>query len=259
MPLGGKLTIETANVEVGEAHSNRQPEQPPGRYVMLSVADTGVGMDEQTRARIFEPFFSTKEFGKGTGLGLATVYGIVKQSDGYIWVESEPGRGTTFRIFLPLTQETAGEPGLGPAAKEAMAVSETILLVEDEQSVRELTRKLLEKIGYRVLIAGNGEEALEVAERHQGRIHLVITDLVMPRMSGRALAERLRKSRPETPVLYVSGYTDDAWMHHWVEDPSVGFLQKPFTKEALESRVRGALEAALRGRSEPQPGSRLTH
>jgi PAS domain S-box-containing protein len=242
MPRGGKLILETANVELDETYARQHPELRPGAYVMLAVSDTGHGMDEATRAHIFEPFFTTKEPGKGTGLGLATVYGIVKQSGGFIYGYSEPGHGSTFKIYLP---RCGGSPppaaAPGPPARLPRGW-ETVLLAEDQEDVRRLARRVLEMHGYAVLEARNGEEALQVAGGYGGEIRLLVTDVVMPRMSGRHLADRLAAGRPHVRVLYLSGYTEDAIVHHGVLDPAMAFLQKPFTPEALARKVREVLD-----------------
>jgi len=246
MPKGGKLTLETANVELDLAYSRSHPEVQPGNYVMLAVSDTGCGMDEATQARIFEPFFTTKEKSKGTGLGLSTVYGIVKQSGGSIFVYSEPGKGTAFKIYLPRVDEVPGERGPvvekrpGPALPQG---AETVLVAEDDETLRRLIYEILQSSGYAVLEAGRGEEALRLAGEHAGPIHLLITDMVMPGMGGRDLAVRLAALRPGTRVLYVSGYTDDAIVRHGVLEPGLAFLQKPFKPEALLHKVREVLEA----------------
>jgi signal transduction histidine kinase/CheY-like chemotaxis protein len=241
MPRGGRLTIETANVELGAGDPDRPEVMRPGRWVLLVVSDTGIGMDEATRARIFEPFFTTKEPGKGTGLGLSMVYGIVKQSGGFIWVASEPGRGTAFKIYLPSVEEL-GE-WVGPGENQgAPRGSETILLVEDEAPVRVLARRCLEGSGYRVLEASGPDEALGLAARHDGPIHLLLTDVVMPHVDGRELAERLGRERADVRVLYMSGYTDDAIVHHGVLDPGTQLLQKPFTPVSLAQKVREVLD-----------------
>jgi len=242
MSSGGKLTIETADVELEEASGRRHTVGTPGPYVMLAVSDTGHGMDEETRARVFEPFFTTKEKGKGTGLGLAVVYGIVKQSGGSVWVYSEPGLGTTFKAYLPKVEATFEKPEAITTNKRARRGTETILLVEDEAAVRLLLRDILESNGYIVLEASRAAEALEASERHGGPIQLLLTDVVMPDISGRKLADRLKTLRPEAKVLYMSGYTDTAIVQHGLLEPGVAFLQKPFTPEALSRRVREVLD-----------------
>jgi PAS domain S-box-containing protein len=243
MPTGGKLIIETAGMQFDETYVARHPPAVAGRYVMLALSDTGCGMDLETRARLFEPFFTTKEKGKGTGLGLATVYGIVKQSEGYIWVYSEPGLGSTFKIYLPRV-EGAVETELQDTAPEgSLDGSETILLAEDESVVRELVREILRHRGYRVLEARDVTEARRISESHPDVIHLLLTDVVMPRMSGRELALSLAPLRPAMRVLYMSGYTDDAVVLHAIIEAKAAFLQKPFTPVALARKVRDVLEA----------------
>jgi len=242
MTDGGTLTITTENTEL-DAAAVRHYSYPvkPGRYVLLSVRDTGVGMDVDTQAHIFEPFFTTKQKGQGTGLGLATVYGVVKQSDGYIHVQSEVGVGTTFRIYLPLVDEL---PDLEPGQTESrlpMGGSETILLVEDEDMLRTLTRNVLELLGYRVLEAAHGKQACLASEQHNGRIDLLLTDVVMPGMNGPALAERLAGSRPELKVLFTSGYTGQG-VGRGVLPEVCHFIAKPFTREDLARKIREALE-----------------
>ncbi|HEV2749162.1 MAG TPA: response regulator [Gemmatimonadales bacterium] len=242
MPTGGKLLIETANTELSEQYVESHQPVIPGRYVMVAVSDTGTGMNAQTQARIFEPFFTTKEKGRGTGLGLSTVYGIVKQSGGYVWVYSELARGTTFKIYLPRVEAPPERPA---PSREAgtLAGTETILLAEDDEMLRPLAKGLLVKLGYTVLEAENAAQALAVASRHQGQIHLLVSDVVMPGASGRDLARRLAESRPDTKVLYISGYTDDAIVHHGMLEPGLNFLQKPFTPAALARKVREILNA----------------
>jgi PAS domain S-box-containing protein len=238
---GGRLTITTRNVELGADEAFGGVATVPGSYVLLAVKDTGAGMDDQTRGRLFEPFFTTKEEGKGTGLGLATVYGIIKQSGGYIRVDSEPGEGSTFQIYLPRVADPAGAE-FGVLEGPALPGSETILLAEDEDAVRSFARRVLERSGYTVLEARSGEEALLMAEQHGGSIHLLLTDVVMPGMNGPKLAELICASRPQIRVLYVTGYTDNAVVHRGLLDNDVAFMQKPFTVESLTRRVRRILE-----------------
>jgi len=244
MPDGGRLTIETGHLELDELTARQHGNAIAGRYAMLAVTDTGCGMDEATRARLFEPFFTTKELGKGTGLGLSTVYGIVEQSGGHIWVYSELGRGTTFKICLPVVAEEMVEVGDGPdVLAPPIRGAETILLVEDAARVREVVREILEMSGYHILEAQHGAEAIEISQRHQGPIDLMVTDVVMPQMSGRELAQRLAPVRPEMRVLYMSGYTDDAIVRHGVLEAGTAFLSKPFTPDALAAKVRSLLDA----------------
>jgi GAF domain-containing protein/ActR/RegA family two-component response regulator len=243
MPQGGQLTIETASVVLDAAYVRQHAEVTGGHYVMLAVSDTGVGMDAETRRRLFEPFYTTKEAGKGTGLGLAIVYGIVKQSGGHIWVYSESGRGTTFKIYLPAVAEGVDSSASARAAGESPGGSETVLLVEDESEVRHVVRSILENHGYAVLEAGAPGDALEFAARHSGPIDLLLTDVVMPQMSGRILADLLMPERHEMTVLFMSGYTSNAVVKHGVLDPANAFLQKPFTPDALARAVRRALDA----------------
>ncbi len=243
MPQGGRLTIETANVELDASYSHPPAVLSPGRYVMLAVTDNGCGMDAETQAHVFEPFFTTKEKGKGTGLGLATVYGVVKQSGGYVWVYSEPGRGTSFKIYLPRIEETAVPAGRD--GKSEMQIpergSETILLVEDEKGVRELAREYLASSGYTVIEAEDGHTALELAAMHVGAIHLLLTDVVMPGISGRELAERVGQIRPGIKIIYMSGYTDQAVVHHGILRNDAVLLQKPFTLMTLAGKLREML------------------
>jgi PAS domain S-box-containing protein len=250
MPNGGRLMLETANVELDSSFSRHSVVMAPGKYVMLAVTDNGCGMDADTQAHLFEPFFTTKEKGKGTGLGLATVYGIVKQSGGYIWVYSEPGKGTTFKVYLPRVMG-AGEKARkdeSDAAKPLQRGSETVLLVEDEDGVRQLAREYLEANGYTVLQAADGHAALELAGLHDGPIHLLMTDVVMPGISGRELAQRISKVRADVKVLYMSGYTDQAVVHHGILDSGSVLLQKPFTMATLATKLREILasEEAVR-------------
>ena len=240
MPRGGHLTIETRNVYLDKAYAHTHVSVQPGRYVMIAVSDTGVGMDAKIREHIFEPFFTTKEAGKGTGLGLSMIYGIVKQSGGNIWVYSEPGHGTTFKIYLPQVKEEASTES-SVAASDVLRGTETILIVEDEDRLRELIREILEMEGYTVFAASNGHEALSICEQQEGTIDLLITDVVMPEMSGRELAESLEHKRSEVKVLFMSGYTDDAVVRHGVLKASSFFLQKPFTPDALARKVREML------------------
>lgn len=241
MAEGGSLFLEVTSVELDDAYARRHISVQPGRYVMLAVSDTGAGMDSATQARIFEPFFTTKPEGRGTGLGLSTVYGIVKQSGGNIWVYSEPGRGATFKIYLPRVDERPDEPVAASAADQVTG-SETILVVEDEPGVRALVRKVLERLGYRVIVAATPREAVDLAQHHNGPIHLLMTDVVLPEMSGSSVAQHIAVSRPAMLVLYMSGYTDDAIVHHGVLDPDTPFLQKPFTPQALARKVRSVLD-----------------
>jgi CheY-like chemotaxis protein len=242
MPQGGKLTLDLANVELDEDFARGHLRVAPGPYVRLAISDTGVGMDKETLNRIFEPFFTTKEQGKGTGLGLATVYGIVNQSGGSILVYSEPGWGTTFKIYLPHIEEVSKPSPVSLPSVRTSRRGETILLVEDEPGVRNLVRDTLKEDGYIVLEAANSAEALLLSGQHTGPIHLLLTDVVMPGLSGRQLAERLLPLRPELKVLYMSGYTDDAIVRHGVLEPGVAFLHKPFAPQMLTHKVREVLD-----------------
>ena len=242
MPSGGKLTIETANVKLNGEYIKTHLKVAPGNYVRLVVTDTGIGMDEETSQHIFEPFFTTKELGKGTGLGLATVYGIVKQSEGYIWVYSEPGRGTAFKIYLPRCEGSAAEElEVAPTITD-VGGTETILVLEDNDELRELAVAFLESKGYSVLETGDPEQALELARAHQGPIHLLLTDVVMPKITGRTVAEKLAVLHPESKVVFVSGYTDDVIVRHGILNENVPFLQKPYSREGLTAKIRSVLD-----------------
>ncbi|MGH9785732.1 MAG: PAS domain S-box protein [Terriglobia bacterium] len=242
MPDGGRLTIETSNAVIGDDYVERRPLMVPGRFVMLAVSDTGEGMDAETQRQIFEPFFTTKEKGKGTGLGLATVYGIVKQSGGFIWVYSEPGQGSTFKVYLPEANETASPHAAPTPARAAVGCSETILLAEDDASLRTLALEFLQSAGYQVIAAGSGAEALRLLGSLPGPLHLLLTDLVLPDMTGTTLSEHGVALRPDMKVLYVSGYTENAIVHRGVLDRDKSFLPKPYAKETLLRRIRELLE-----------------
>jgi len=242
MPKGGEIIIRTANINLGPVYTQYQVDLKPGPYVLLALTDTGQGIEAETLNHIFEPFFSTKEQGKGTGLGLATIYGIVQQSQGQIEVESEPGWGTRFNIYLPQMMDQPDTSEILEMPDVSLRGSETILLVEDEPSVRQLTYKILVENGYTVLMAADGQEALKLSERYADPIDLLLTDVIMPGgLSGRDLAKRLILQRPQTKTLYMSGYTDDAIIHHGVLEPGLAFLPKPFTSAELTHRVREAL------------------
>jgi PAS domain S-box-containing protein len=242
MPQGGRLTIETADVELDRSYIAGHVPTQPGPYVLLAISDTGVGMDGATKARLFEPFFTTKEPGRGTGLGLATVYGIVKQSGGYVWAYSELGHGTTFKIYLPRVAETPEAPESTAGTPAPVRGSETVLVVEDQEEVRKLTKRVLEARGYTVLAARNGAEALEIVARHPNQIHLMITDVVMPGMNGGEVAQLACAKRSDLKVLYVSGYTGEAVLQHRLLEPGVAFLQKPFTPDVLARKTRDVLD-----------------
>jgi CheY-like chemotaxis protein len=242
MPKGGKLTLETANVELDENYSVKHPTVRPGSYVMLAVSDTGEGMSKETQARIFEPFFTTKEMGRGTGLGLSMVYGIVKQSGGHIWVYSELGHGTTFKIYLPRTTESVASSVTAAPAAATTRGNETILLAEDDYQLRELARTILAGYGYVVMVTKNAQEAREICEQHASSIHMLLTDVVMPGISGRELAQTLLAHNPAAKVLFMSGYTENAIVHHGVLDNGTFFLQKPFTPLVLAKKVREVLD-----------------
>jgi CheY-like chemotaxis protein len=246
MPQGGKLRIEVAKVDLDETYAASHLEARPGPHVMLTIADTGVGMDKATRARIFEPFFTTKPPGKGTGLGLATVFGIVKQSGGNIWVYSEPGKGSVFKIYLPRSGQAADTVTSKPPPRSYRGM-ETILLVEDDEQVRKLACSILQRSGYHVIDAASGGDALIVCEQYQGEIHLLVTDVVMPRMSGGELAERVARMRPTTRVLFTSGYADDAIVQHGVLHARVPFVQKPLLPAIFLAKVRDVLDESRDG------------
>ncbi|MBZ5495709.1 MAG: PAS domain S-box protein [Acidobacteriia bacterium] len=243
MPQGGRLTIETANADLDEEYVRRRAVVPAGRYVMLAISDNGIGMDAETQSRIFEPFFTTKGPGKGTGLGLSTVYGIVKQSGGFIWVYSEPGSGTTFKIYLPRVEGKAITLAGDEKAQPALRGIETVLVVEDDSAARTLIMRVLRERGYTVIEASDSREALRIAQEYAREIHLLLTDVVMPETSGKALASQIEAARPGIKVLFVSGYTSDAIVHHGVLDSSVAFLSKPFKADALARKVREVLDS----------------
>jgi len=249
MPRGGRVVVETSNADLDEAFAKKHVPTRPGSYVMLAVSDTGSGMDQATQARIFEPFFTTKQLGKGTGLGLATVYGIVKQSNGYIWVYSEPGMGSTFKIYLPRVDAEVSQEEARETTTPLPGGSETVLLVEDDRTVRLLAGEMLRMNGYNVLQARNGREALDLVRGHDHPIHLLLTDVVMPQMSGRQLAESIADIQPGIRVLYMSGYTDGVIAHHGVLDAGVAYLQKPFTADFLARKVREVFDARAARRS----------
>jgi len=240
MADGGSLVIEVSQAVLDDQYCSAHTGVTPGRYVQLTVSDTGQGMDEQTREHIFEPFFTTK--GKlGTGLGLSTVYGIIKQHGGHIWVYSEQGKGTTFKMYLPASPEETVRQGLPAKAQDLQRGSETILVTEDNEMVRSLARAILEKHGYRVLVAANGGEALQALADHAGQIDLLLTDVVMPDMNGKELFERVSRTHPGLRVLFMSGYTENVIAHRGVLDEGVSFIQKPFTVQALTGKVREVL------------------
>ena len=254
MPDGGTLRVETRNVELDQAYAWQHAGAKPGPYVMLAVTDTGTGIDPDTLAHIFEPFFTTKEVGKGTGLGLATVYGVVKQSGGYVWAESEPGQGASFQIFLPRVAEPATDATATTPLEEAVGGSETILLVEDSEPLRKLTQSFLASHGFRVLAAQDGEEAIRLETQHSGRIDLLLTDVVMPGMNGRALAEKMLPRQRGMRVLYISGYTDSFVARHGVLEQGTELLHKPFTEDVLIRKVRDVLDAKSAEARKPETG-----
>jgi CheY-like chemotaxis protein len=246
MPQGGKLTVETSNVQFRDEDVALHPNCKAGHYVMLAMSDTGIGMSPDVTARIFEPFYTTKEVGKGTGLGLAMVFGIVQQSGGNIEVSSESGRGTTFKIYLPAVSDQVSEEG----NSETPFVSggkETILLVEDDEGVRGLALRCLKKQGYQVLTATDGKDALQVVKSHPGPLDLVLTDVVMPKLGGPEMVRQLKADSPDLKVLYMSGYTDDAVVRHGLIEAEVAFIQKPYTPQELSQKVRQILDAKGNG------------
>jgi two-component system, cell cycle sensor histidine kinase and response regulator CckA len=243
MPDGGKLTIETENIYLTEEYARHRVGVKPGPYVMIAVSDNGSGTNHETKIRLFEPFFTTKDLSKGTGLGLSTVYGIVKQSMGNIWGYSELGLGTIFKVYLPCVDDEVDYQELGPTRQPIAPGTETILLVEDDEMVGGFTRTAVEEGGDKVLQATNGTEALVVCEQYPEPIHLLLTDVVMPGMSGRVVADRLKTLRPQMLVLYMSGYTEDAIVHHGVLNQGVNFIEKPFAPAALTRKVRELLDA----------------
>ncbi len=243
MPGGGKLTIETTNVDCDEDYVKDHPAVKAGSYVMLAISDNGIGMDEATKAHLFEPFFTTKGKGKGTGLGLSTIYGIVKQSNGFIWVYSEPGKGSTFKIYLPRAEDSAVSVTAKSATRTESRGTETVLVVEDEETVRDLACRILRDRGYNTLEAANATQALAVAGGRGGEIHLVLTDVILPGMTGKDLVSRLKSERPNIKVLYTSGYPDNSIVHHGILDRGVAFLQKPFTVKSMVNKVREVLDS----------------
>jgi len=246
MPDGGKLTIRTVNVDERDSRELGSRQVPPGEYVLIEVSDTGCGMSEEVKQKIFEPFFSTKEIGRGTGLGLSTVFGIVKQSGGYIYAESEVGRGTVMRVYLPRYIETAGEAEIKPERRiekpKDLTGRGTVLLVEDEDAVRSFAARALGQRGYQVLEASTGSEALDVFESHQGDVDLVVSDVVMPEMDGPTLMEKLRRDRPDLKIIFISGYAEDSFRKHLAENEEFMFLQKPFDLKELAAAVKAALQ-----------------
>jgi CheY-like chemotaxis protein len=246
MPKGGKLTVETKNVDLDEDYAKSHIDVKPGPHVMLAMTDSGCGMDEKTRSKLFDPFYTTKEPGKGTGLGLSTVYGIVKQSGGNIWVYSEPGKGTTFKIYLPRINkmEKTGSPSKD--IRKPSRGDETILLVEDDEAVRQVTLAMLEGSGYTIIEASNGAEAFRISEEHEGNIDLLLTDVVMPGMSGRELADQIERDHPGIRVLFMSGYTDNAIHHHGVLEPGTAFIEKPFSQASLTRKIRDVLDGRIK-------------
>jgi signal transduction histidine kinase/ActR/RegA family two-component response regulator len=242
MPHGGRLSLETAKIFLDEGYCRLHPDVIPGPYVLLAISDTGMGMDPDTQARIFEPFFTTKEKEKGTGLGLATVHGIIRQSEGFIWVYSEPGGGTTFKIYLPEAQEKVEEQGMASAPSASWQGQETVLVVEDEELVRRVARRILQHYGYTILEANTGKEALSIGEQYPGPIHLLLTDVMMPEMDGKELVNHWKDQHPETKVIFTSGYTENAIVHNGTLESNIHFIQKPYRPDALARMVREVLD-----------------
>jgi nitrogen-specific signal transduction histidine kinase len=257
MPGGGVLTLETENVVLDAEYARTHPGVRPGPHVVLCIRDNGIGMDADTQARIFEPFFTTKEPGSGTGLGLSTVYGIVRQSGGHIWVYSEPGLGTVFKIYFPVTEESIQERVEERVPDDALRGAETILVVDDSEALRPVVTRTLRHYGYAVLEAASGEEAIRLAEREPSPIHLVLTDIVMPGMSGPELARELLRWHPALRVLFMSGYAENAIVREGLRHPSAGFIEKPFSPETLAREVRRALDAAPVSRELSSAGSEV--
>jgi two-component system, cell cycle sensor histidine kinase and response regulator CckA len=247
MPHGGKLTIETGDIYLHEQYASSYAPVPPGRYIMLAVCDTGVGMTPEVRARVFDPFFTTKEKGKGTGLGLATVYGIVQQAAGYIRVDSEVGQGSSFRIFFPRVEDQLFESKADASTSDSRVLggNETILLLEDEASFRKMTAEFLERVGYKVLVAESASDATRIVQLHPGNIHLLLTDVVMPDINGPQLARFLSVIRPSLKVLFMSGYTNGALEQRDIVAEDVSLIQKPFSWSALSLKLREILDHAL--------------
>jgi CheY-like chemotaxis protein len=243
MPDGGRLTIETETIDVEPSMSEEYRGLAPGRYVLLAVSDTGTGMDSETQKQIFEPFFTTKSQDKGTGLGLSTVYGIVRQSGGHVWVYSELGHGSAFKVYLPYVDAKATDVGTAKTEQETPRGTETVLLAEDEDQIRRVSARLLSDLGYTVIPARNGDEAIELAAKHNGSIDILLSDVVMPEMNGLELWERLRMDRPALPALFMSGWASDAVVRHGILDGQVPFLQKPFSSQHLGRKIREVLDA----------------
>jgi two-component system, cell cycle sensor histidine kinase and response regulator CckA len=246
MPKGGRISVETGNIAFSEDSPGRHDVIPSGDYVMVAVSDTGCGMTTETLSHIFEPFFTTKEQGKGTGLGLCTVFGIVKQSGGYVWVYSEPGQGSAFKIYFPITKESVEQPKDDRVSPKTLRGSETILLAEDDASVRHMLVRTLRQNGYTVLEASNGKDAIGIIEQRGDQIQLIITDIVMPELGGRGLADYVNLVRPQTRIIFMSGYTDDVIIRHGELDPGMVFLQKPITLESFLQKIRYVLETPSR-------------